>query len=323
LGLQYPIVSRFLSDTPDDGIPPPNISVAHDVVAEIVSHLREDQAAWLVPQAFGGGEQYPREPTPAELRAMTYLGWIGGATGLLYFKHDDAARQLRLPASPALYAEAIKLAVEARELGPAIAARPKAAPAVTVRSAACGAEASSVGCLRARAFPERTGSTLVLVANLANAMLPVDVAVAGLNTSALGSGGSNAGGTYCGDHHASDGSGIQVEVLFEHRNVSVRASDGSGGVSFGDFVAPLGTRAYRIHAAHDDGDDGKRIKEGNLVLNPSFESAEGGGLVPDGLWAKVGADIAASYAADGYTSVHGRHSLRVQTPTDGEGQGLQ
>ena len=60
-----------------------------------------------------------------------------------------------------------------------------------------------------------------------------------------------------------------------------------------------------------------------LVFNPSFESAEGGGLVPDGLWAKVGADIAASYAADGYTSVHGSHSLRVQTPTDGEGQGLQ
>ena len=53
-------------------------------------HLRDDQAAWLVPQAFGGGEQYPREPTPGELRAMTYLGWIGGATGLLYFKHDDA-----------------------------------------------------------------------------------------------------------------------------------------------------------------------------------------------------------------------------------------
>ena len=108
-----------------------------------------------------------------------------------------------------------------------------------------------MGCLRARAFPERTGSTLVLVANLANAMLPVDVAVAGLNTSAVGSGGSNAGGTYCGDDLASDGSGIQVEVLFEHRNVSVRASDGSGGVSFGDFVAPLGTRAYRIHATQD------------------------------------------------------------------------
>ena len=39
---------------------------------------------------------------------MTYLGWIGGATGLLYFKHDDAARQLRLPASSALYVSVLK-----------------------------------------------------------------------------------------------------------------------------------------------------------------------------------------------------------------------
>ena len=45
--------------------------------------------------------------------------------------------------------------------------------------------------------------------------------------------------------------------------------------------------------------------------------------MPDGLWAMVGADTAASYAVDRSTSVHDAHSLRIHNPTDGKGLQLQ
>ena len=42
----------------------------------------------VVPNAFGGGEVWPREPSPAEERAMAYLGVVAGADGLMFFTHD-------------------------------------------------------------------------------------------------------------------------------------------------------------------------------------------------------------------------------------------
>jgi hypothetical protein len=210
---------------------------------------------------------------------MTYLGWIGGATGQLYFKHDDASRQLRMPASPVLYAEATKLAVEAQEMGPTIAAR-AGGPNVQATSVGCGGNAGSgksVQCLRTRAFRERLGSTLVLVANTANEWLTVELTVQGLQTVNITSGGNNWGGTYCrGREQHSNRSqahvpALKVEVLFEHRNVSAEVS--SNGLHFTDFIAPLGTRAYRIHSRDVQPlGNNATINSANLLFNPSFEA---------------------------------------------------
>lgn len=127
----YPITANDLDGYREDGGIVPNISTVTEVIELLVGRLRPDQAAWIAPQAFGGGERYPREPTPGELRAMTYLSWIAGSTGTLYFQHTDAPFNLRLPASPVLYSETVKLAAEASEIGPAIAAR-SVGPAVRV-----------------------------------------------------------------------------------------------------------------------------------------------------------------------------------------------
>lgn len=58
-------------------------------VGEIVARLKEvfryELPVWLVPQAFGGNEHWGREPTPGELRLMTWLGVLEGASGLQYF----------------------------------------------------------------------------------------------------------------------------------------------------------------------------------------------------------------------------------------------
>jgi hypothetical protein len=74
---------------------------------------------WI--QAFGAIEWWSREPTPAEVREMTYLSFIHGARGVLYFVYR--------PRSPQLWAECRRLAMEVRQdvapiLGRTIASAP-------------------------------------------------------------------------------------------------------------------------------------------------------------------------------------------------------
>ena len=68
----YPIPNR-----------PPN--EVGEIIGKLKSAFRYDLPVWLVPQAFGGNEHWGREPTPGELRIMTWLGAVQGATGLQYF----------------------------------------------------------------------------------------------------------------------------------------------------------------------------------------------------------------------------------------------
>ena len=49
-----------------------------------------DKMIVLVAQSFGGREVYPREPSVQEERLMVYLAWIHGASGVMYFEHEDA-----------------------------------------------------------------------------------------------------------------------------------------------------------------------------------------------------------------------------------------
>lgn len=60
----------------------------------------------------------------------------------------------------------------------------------------------------------------------------------------------------------------------------------------------------------------------NILFNPSFEQAAGGvgGGLPDGFWSTVQNDSAAAAFSDPRDSVHGLHSLRIHTPSDGNGQ---
>ncbi|MDA0335454.1 MAG: hypothetical protein O2782_09840, partial [bacterium] len=62
--------------------PPGNIAAAVRTVRDAVA---PKIPLWLVPQAFGGNEWWRREPTATELRLMTWLGIVEGATGVQYF----------------------------------------------------------------------------------------------------------------------------------------------------------------------------------------------------------------------------------------------
>jgi hypothetical protein len=76
-----------------------------------------EKPVWVVPQAFGGNEWWQREPDPREIRAMTYLAIIHGATGIQYYIRSSPNS---FPKSTTLWAECGAMALEIAELTPDI-----------------------------------------------------------------------------------------------------------------------------------------------------------------------------------------------------------
>lgn len=108
---------------------------------------------WIVPQAFGGGEWWEREPTAGEQRVMTYLALIHGARAIQYFIRSP---RTSFPKSPIMWAECGAMALEAAELTPALTSV-EVAPAVT----------SSIPSVHATALLDR-GVITILAVNTEN-----------------------------------------------------------------------------------------------------------------------------------------------------------
>lgn len=100
-----------------DPYPLPDLPVT--LTGNVAQELRESFAGkrpvWMVPQAFGGGELWSREPTLQEIRSMTWQSIINGATGIQYFVRRGPNY---FPKSPATWAECGKIAMEVAELTP-------------------------------------------------------------------------------------------------------------------------------------------------------------------------------------------------------------
>jgi hypothetical protein len=91
------------------------ISMVGDVAKSLSADFRGKSPVWIVPQAFGGGELWEREPTLQELRSMTYQSIINGARGIQYFVRQG----LNLfPKSTGAWNECGRMAVEIAELTP-------------------------------------------------------------------------------------------------------------------------------------------------------------------------------------------------------------
>ena len=73
---------------------------------------------WLVAQAFGGVEHWPRAPTAVELRNMVYQGLAQGARGLLFYRYCQENERHIQPRS--LWLEVRTLATELAELAPVL-----------------------------------------------------------------------------------------------------------------------------------------------------------------------------------------------------------
>ena len=111
-----------------DPYPIPNRPVTNvaDTVDLVLEATGGSMPIWCVPQAFGGGEGWGREPTWQEQRCMTYLAIVHGATGIQYFIRRAPHNN---PFVDGMWAECRKLAAEIKELTPVLLSH-EAAPEV-------------------------------------------------------------------------------------------------------------------------------------------------------------------------------------------------
>lgn len=96
-------------------IPDSPVTLPGNVARTLSNEFRGKRPVWMVPQVFGGGEIWKREPTIQELRAMTYQSVINGVKGIQYFVREG----LNLfPKSTALWNECGRISVEIMEMTP-------------------------------------------------------------------------------------------------------------------------------------------------------------------------------------------------------------
>ena len=100
-----------------DPYPVPNRPVTEVEYVTRMLHkaLYPGKPVWIVPQAFGGGEHWRREPTPAEMRVMTWLALINGARGIQYFVRHGLNG---FPKAVAAWDECGRIALETAGLTP-------------------------------------------------------------------------------------------------------------------------------------------------------------------------------------------------------------
>jgi hypothetical protein len=96
-------------------VPVSPVTMAGDIAGQLSNEFHGKKPVWIVPQAFGGGEWWEREPTLQEIRAMTYQSIIKGARGIQFFVRQG----LNLfPKSAATWGECGRMALEIAELTP-------------------------------------------------------------------------------------------------------------------------------------------------------------------------------------------------------------
>jgi hypothetical protein len=96
-------------------IPDNPVSISGDIAGKLKAEFSGKRPVWMVPQAFGGGEWWAREPTSQEIRSMTWQSIINGASGIQYFVRQGPNY---FPKSLATWNECGKMAMEVAELTP-------------------------------------------------------------------------------------------------------------------------------------------------------------------------------------------------------------
>jgi len=96
-------------------LPHGTVTEVSAVTASLLGEYQYNKPVWIVPQAFGGGEHWAREPTRAELRVMTYLSLIEGAAGIQYFIRSGLNA---FPKSTTTWNECGAISLETAEMTP-------------------------------------------------------------------------------------------------------------------------------------------------------------------------------------------------------------
>jgi hypothetical protein len=96
-------------------VPDLPVTIVGDATGQLKSEFSGKKPVWIVPQAFGGGEIWAREPTFQEIRSMTWQSVIKGATGIQYFVRQGLNY---FPKSASTWNECGRIAAEIAELTP-------------------------------------------------------------------------------------------------------------------------------------------------------------------------------------------------------------
>jgi hypothetical protein len=147
-------------------VPDNSITMPGDVAGRLVKEFKGENPVWMVPQAFGGGELWSREPTSQELRSMTWQAIISGATGIQYFVRQGPNY---FPKSPSAWAECGRIAAEVAELTPWLLSDEETVP---VTSAPDGISVSS---------RYHNGRLLIMAVNRVNVPTAVSIKIPGIS----------------------------------------------------------------------------------------------------------------------------------------------
>jgi hypothetical protein len=106
-------------------VPDQPVTVEGNIAGQLSHEFEGEKPVWMVPQAFGGGELWSREPTIQEIRSMTYQAIVNGARGIQYFVRQG----LNLfPKSSAAWNECGRMALEIAEITPWLLSDEEAIP---------------------------------------------------------------------------------------------------------------------------------------------------------------------------------------------------
>ena len=117
--LEYAAYARGTDVLAPDPYPVPRgkVESVYQLLKQAAWEARlQGTAVWAVPQCFGGYSGWTRPPTPAELRAMTYLEMLAGARGFILYTYADGKFQIR--DHDVLWRAAGELAGELKALAP-------------------------------------------------------------------------------------------------------------------------------------------------------------------------------------------------------------
>jgi hypothetical protein len=192
-----------------DPYPLPDLPVT--MVGDVAAQLRQEFAGkrpvWIVPQAFGGGELWSREPTIQEIRSMTWQSIINGATGIQFFVRQGPNY---FPKSTATWAECGRMAMEVAEITPWLLSDEEPLP---VESASKNIIVSS---------RMHDGKLIVMAVNRLNEPSPVSIRVGGIPAS------------------------VRARSLFENRIIQVNSGHISDHIPpFGSHVYLIDTRVKK------------------------------------------------------------------------------
>lgn len=164
--------SRKYADALDivmaDPYPLPDLpaSMVGEVAGQLKKEFNGKRPVWMVPQAFGGGENWKREPTVNELRSMTWQSIINGATGIQYFVRQGPNY---FPKSTVAWNICGQMAMETAELTPWLLSDEKAPEAES---------STKVICVTSRLH---NGKLLILAVNSINRPLDAVISIKGIN----------------------------------------------------------------------------------------------------------------------------------------------